>query len=338
MLAMVGLLCLVMVTIQLAARPESWHWVVPPNADTAENSVPATIPTLEHLDFRVQEGPPGPPGTDGFHAIADDEAEPQGSSDEAVSRSDAITSAEIPAELLAGIEDNTLGVRRSEVDAYYAMLARMHNLSDTQLVLARDDVAFTVLMLQPDQFRGRLVTLTGHLHRLTPFPVDPDNAFGITQLYEGWMTTSDSGNNLFRFLCTELPAGVSPEEALGPLPVRVTGYFFKRYGYASLGGMHVAPTILARTFHVLPVLMSQSPSSSQMSQYVLGFFGLMAMALGVACWRTRISDLRYEQGRLKQLAAARLDARPDDLAALKDVPTSEPGEFLQQMAADDPAT
>jgi hypothetical protein len=177
MLALVGLLCLVMVAIQLAARPSSWYWLLPPGetqtASPAED-FSRQVP-LEELDFRVREEPREPLPPDVFRAVADENSPPAETEAPAVGQAagseqearapgeedgtavDAFAGEDvsIPPVALADIEDNTIGVRRAEVDAYHQMLATIRRLPDEVRQQHVDtDVAFTVIMLRANRPRS----------------------------------------------------------------------------------------------------------------------------------------------------------------------------------------
>ena len=49
LLTLLGLLCVMMVAIKWAAQPSSWHWLVPPERQSAGD-----IPELKEIDFRVK--------------------------------------------------------------------------------------------------------------------------------------------------------------------------------------------------------------------------------------------------------------------------------------------
>jgi hypothetical protein len=310
---------------------------------------------IEELDFRVREEARQPLPPDVFRAVAEEDSSPADTEapsagpvagpeqEDGIPGEDgtavtafATADLSIPPVALAGIEDNTVGVRRAEVDAYHQMLASVRRLpEDLRRQQVDTDVAFTVIMLQPDDYRGRLVGITGDLHRLSELPV-MENDVGIDQLYEGWMYTEDSGNNPWRFVCTSLPEGVDLEAISLPQRIRVEGYFFKRTGYASQGGQHVAPTLLAKSFELLPAPISAAPQMQlQMRNWMLGLIGLVIVGLGVMIWWFVAADKRYAGSRLHQLATSRLDADPQELEALKDLDTRDPSQLdVDQPDAD----
>ena len=338
MLAMVGLLCLVMVAIKLAAQPSSWHWLLPPDGDMGATPTAAadTPVTLKELDFRVKSSDTEPLPPDVFRSAAsvdavtrEEEIEQAGD----ISDHEGTLDVHIPEEFLAPIEDNTFGVRRAELDAYHDMLDRVRRLPETVVEQAADDgVAFTVIMLQSDDYRGKLIRVTGQLRRVTEYPV-MENESGIDHLYEGWLFTNDSANNPWRIVTTSLPEGLPLGEEVEPVKVSATGYFFKRTGYASQSGQHVAPTLLAKSYETVPVTTNiASEVRSEMHNWLLGFIGFVVAALALMIWLTMTDDRKFAGSRLGELAKARLDADPEDLSALANVDTVDPNRLF---AADD---
>jgi hypothetical protein len=146
---------------------------------------------------------------------------------------------------LAAVRDNTIGVRADEADAFFYVLDHVRRVPARFLdQSATPGVQHVNLMTDPGLHRGEPVTLIGEMRQLDEFPAN-DNRYGLQTLYVAWIFTSDSGTNPFRVVATSLGEGVQPGGRLST-PVRVTGYFFKREGYPTAGGLHVAPTLLAR--------------------------------------------------------------------------------------------
>ncbi len=312
LLAMVGVLCLVMFAIKYAAQPSAWHWLVPPESEQARMA-----PRLEEIDFRVSSQNHTTLAADAFRVVETlDHGDVDGEESESTS-----VEVDVASDVLSLIEDNTVGLRRKELEAYELMLSRIDGLSDDERSkVAQDDIAFTVLMLQSEDYRGRLITVRGDLRRLTEFPAPKESDFDT--LYEGWLFTRDSGTNPYRIVFTQRPNDVPLSESLDPpVQVEVTGYFFKRYGYASQGGQHVAPLLLSKLPLVIPTPSRVSGDGSELRNIMLVSIGLITLAVvGLGTWFF-LSDRRYRRSRLSELAAARLDASADDLAALNQVPT-----------------
>lgn len=192
--------------------------------------------------------------------------------------------------LLRRIKDNTIGVRREESDAYFRLLYHASRVPARELEQAGvTDVLYINLMTQPDQFRGEPITISGDLWRLYEFEAGP-NDYGLKRLYEAWIFTADSANHPYRVVFTHLPRDLEPGENLRK-PVRVTGYFFKREGYASTAGMHVAPTLLAQR-----VVSFRSPnavpSTDAIVPYMIGLISAVGLAFLVTLVSFAISDRR----------------------------------------------
>jgi hypothetical protein len=317
LLAMVAALGVVIVAVQWAARPGSWSWLVPP-----QSSVEDSTGSLKDLDFRVRDMPEGPlpPGT--FRAVLrDDTTQTVSESPAAISESPSVG---IPAELLEPIEDNTFGLRRKEAAAFETMLSRVQTLPEETIARhAREDVAFTVLMLYPEEYRGTLLTVRGELRLLNE--IAASEAAGSDTLYEGWLLTRDSGTNPYRIVTVHAPDDLPLGQTLDPpLPVRVSGYFLKRYGYASRGGQHVAPMLVAKSIHVLPRPTGVVAAGHEFHLIMLIVIGVVLAGVLMLCTGYFASDRRFRRSRMNQLAAARLNATPEDLAALQHVKTIDP--------------
>ncbi len=148
---------------------------------------------------------------------------------------------------LRSVSDNTFGIPQAERDAYEALLTQASNANQTDLErAAHKDVSFALLMLEPDRFRGELITIEGDLRRL--HRIATSNHDGDPETYEAWIFTTDSGLNPYRVVCTSLPPGFAfGDQTDPPIRVRTTGYFFKRFSYATTGNYHTAPLLLAKT-------------------------------------------------------------------------------------------
>ena len=151
-------------------------------------------------------------------------------------------------EALASVSDNTFGIPKAERAAYEGLLNQVSGADQADLEqTAHREVPFAVLMLEPNRFRGELITINGDLRRLSRIP-NPGNHVNKPESYEAWIFTADSGLNPYRVVCTSLPTGLAfGDQLTSPIRVRVTGYFFKRYSYATTGNYHTAPLLLAKT-------------------------------------------------------------------------------------------
>ncbi len=153
---------------------------------------------------------------------------------------------------LVSIKDNTFGVTAAEKPAYDAILAKVRNTALTELEpLAQQDVPFAVLMLNADRYRGEVLTIEGDIRRLNQL---------TDQTFEAWLFTADSGINPYRIVLASVPDGVRLGDDLQPpIRARLSGYFFKRFSYATAQDFHTAPLLLAKTLTVLSQTRTAAP-------------------------------------------------------------------------------
>lgn len=341
MLLLVGLLALVLLAMKWASRPESWQWIAPPDpsGQDARQSRPgdpavADFGNREELkldEFRSPARPPDQPGQirpsgessrgeDDQPAIAPrpDQLAPGGAS---------------LVSLLARVEDRTVGIRHQEGEAFYVLLKRVGQLSPAERQSAAlRDVTYTVLTTDPQDFRGKLLTIEGRLKRLVAF-APGENAAGLNQLYDGWVFTRDSGSKPYRVVSTRIPAGI-PEgmQIRQDIQVRATGYFFKLEGYLAPSGAQIAPVLLA---HELEWLQSPPapPDRMNLTPYLLAGVGLITAALVCMFWRFKVADRSFSRGTLKRVTTAPREA----IDALADIEPSDPTEIFRRLAEEQAA-
>lgn len=251
-------------------------------------------PSLDDVDFSVDEDRPSILKDDEFRisprrprvAEHPDHAAETGSLD-------------INPKWLAGIDDKSVGIRRDEADAYYRILSRAASIPSQELQAAAvPNVYFANLMNSPEEYRGRPVTIVGELGRLNRIPV-PRGAVAPEPLYEAWIITSDSGNNPYRVVCSEIPADLKPP-GNDSVPVKVTGYFFKKEGYQTQDlRLHVAPTLLAgRLLHY--VSPHAPPPVEGVVPWMVGIISVVGLAMLATVIGFAVSDAR---GRNRMLIA-----------------------------------
>ena len=322
MLMMVALLAMVTVGIQLAANPANWRWFFMLGGE-GEN---ASDVDLREIDFRVRDESEDlelKPGT----FISSVRTVETG-----VETEQEAGAWQIPRPLLDEIEDQRVGILRKEQPAFDAMLDRLDDLTSEELRKASaSDIGYRVVNVEPEQYRGRLVTLTGTARRSRVFRAGDDDT---PKLFDTWLFTEDSGNNPWVVVSPELPPELPVGENL-EVQVEVTGYFFKRYGYATAYGLHVAPMLIARTLQVAPKPITQQ-RTEDLTIYVVGLLGgLIALfgALAVAFW---FSDRKFAKGRTAEIAARGVEADLDALEALKQAPLHDPSKVALSSESEDP--
>ena len=227
------------------------------------------------------------------------------------------------------VKDNTVGVRRDEAEVFYWLLDHARRVPAATLQRAGDrEVQYINLMTEPDRYRGEPVTIEGDLFRLYEFEAGR-NRYGVTKVYEGWVFTGDSSHHPYRIVCTSLPNGIEPGENLRK-PVRITGYFFKREGYRSNGGVHIAPTLLARRININPM-----PNGIPLTSGILPYMTGAIMAIGLALLVT-IVGFAIGDGRASRTEMRRLQRHPQSSFVGIHLPeTISVEESLRQLAEHD---
>ncbi len=175
-------------------------------------------------------------------------------------------------ETLANVKDRRIGLSEDEADAYYRTLLHAKLIEDDVLkqqaeafwthrqeLLKRPRPVFVDLFKtfeeDPEIYRGQPVTLTGTMRKLRQVTVDPLNNYGIETLYEAWVFDQDSQSNPTVVVFTENPADLPQGDEIN-VPVRVTGFVFKMYGYKSRDEKHpdrLAPMLIAKSVKKLTI-------------------------------------------------------------------------------------
>lgn len=336
LLLLIGLLAGVLLAMQAVARPGMWSWMFSEETQPAEESS-APQKTAGDVDFSVRfddraldddEFLAQADGSEADGALASthgNPASPVGSPAEP-------RRVEIDREILRDIQDDYIGLRAAEADAYFHILSRAAALDQPALERASaGTVDFAVLMDDPERFRGRPVTVEGELKGLTPVPV-AGNESGIENVWEGWIFNSNSWPNPWCVRVLNLPEGIPQGSRLSqPVRVRVTGYFFKKYGYASEGGFHKAPLLLGKQLAWLRSEPEAAAPLPGLGPWLMGVAVVVAAGLGIMVWRFRVSDRRFEQSHLKRLT----EAPRESIAALSNLETSDISDLLRQLAEED---
>lgn len=201
----------------------------------------------------------------------------------------------IDAELLTVIKDNSVGIRDSERDLYFMLLRRLRHESEAVVSKAAHSVAFNVLLSDSKKFLGRVIRVKGEARRIVPMPTPPER--DLPQLYEVWLFNSDGGLNPFRIVCSELPPNMPTGDELPKnIRVEVSGYYFKRYGYATADGrLHVAPLVLAKSMQWQRPDQRKTSAQQQTAYFIAGLIAVMLALLGIVWWRMRVGDRRFAQ-------------------------------------------
>lgn len=217
---------------------------------------------------------------------------------------------DVAPEVLQPVRDRTYSVRDAERDAYYTVLEHARSVDDQKVrtrarefrlerirETARPEAAeallerpeqfpvFVDLFRNPAAYRGKPVTLRGHVRRLVSYPAG-ENDVGLDTLYEAWVFTEDSQSNPAVVVCSEIPEGMPQGDQLNER-VSVSGYFFKMYGYEARDTTRVAPLILAVRLQWHPAVEKAAwrPSATE---YII--LAAAVLGLTIVVWRLARTD------------------------------------------------
>jgi hypothetical protein len=214
---------------------------------------------------------------------------------------------------------------------YQARLTRLDRQVDQRLNRYREYQQqpekfplFVDIFFHPDRWQGHLVTLRGHVRRVTSHEGD-SAMFGGQPLHELWLFTDDSQHNPTVIVTPTLPDEF-PRNADDIDSVTVTGCLFKMYVYRSQNESRIAPLLLAGRVEWNPtcdqilalgdgghmaqgsrlLATAKANSGNPVSDTMMLLFGFIALLATMTVWG-RVQRDRRERDRLKLL----VDERPD---------------------------
>lgn len=231
------------------------------------------------------------------------------------------SAAVIPDDILAptrrrGFRQQNLGIQPEERDAYYAFLQKAREVDLATLKKAAGEFRrqrqqeafngkyedrpghefpdFVDLYNVPELYHGKLVTLQGHLRKLSSFSPD-ENPYGIEgQLWEGWLYDPHGQNHPAVIISTERDESIQEGTEIVVDHVSVTGYFFKNYGFEAQDALRFAPMLIAKTIEHHPPAESINPFdlglSAKMQLLVAAIATLMVGRFGLKVWKYSRAD------------------------------------------------
>ncbi|MFY9252411.1 MAG: hypothetical protein WAO83_03070 [Fuerstiella sp.] len=217
----------------------------------------------------------------------------------------------VPESLLKEIRDDVIGVHSAESDAYFAAMKMASVIAERKLENAPAG-AYALFMDSPNGSRGKPWNISGKLRKLSVVKGQV-NALGVGTVYDAWLTTADSGENLVHAVSLNAdpklvaligennPTRTRDFKIKDAPSVKFTGYFFKREGYESRNGVSMAPLFVASRFREVPKVVVTSTRADQLTPYLgwLAFIVCAAMLLMV--WSFSMSDAAHAQTRAHQL-------------------------------------
>lgn len=246
----------------------------------------------------------------------------------------AANASQIAAAEFKTVRDNTMGIREAELPIYHRTLALARLTAASDQAQQAVTVSYGVLMTEPWKYRGKLISITGRVRRLLPINASA-NPDGISQLYDAWIFTPDSGSSPYHVVCSSIPEGIEPAEMFNKDPPEVTlrGFFFKRQGYAANGNedeevaLASAPLLLASGFDLVPVLQTQTRDvASEMVPWLWWFALGIGAVLALLFWNFAASDWAFRHTRTHALLKPQTQP---DFQTIDAVPT---GEMLRDLS------
>ena len=194
-------------------------------------------------------------------------------------------------------------------ECFYQLLAAVGRVGANQLARAvpkeSRNAPVEPLFNRPQTQRGRLVELTGTARRAVMRRVEDRDIvarFGIDHYYEVEIFTEDSQGNPLTFCVRELPKSFPQGDKITE-PVRVAGFFFRKWGYRIAGpnrDKHAAPLLIGRE----PVWLETPPADQRFAN---GVFLVLFVVLTVVLWllvsRLSRSDDKFHKQVVKRFAA-----------------------------------
>jgi len=228
---------------------------------------------------------------------------------ESVARKDTSLIGDVPPRLTREIRDDVIGVLSTEAEAWFGTLRLAEKIPRGNQYQVPDG-QFTLFMDSPQSCRGKPYVVRGQLRRLIKAPL-PRSAetFGIRMAYDAWISTRDSGNQLIHIVALSADAALPRLANTGKdaPAVEVTGYFFKREGYAAKGtngegDLALTPLLLAGTIRHVPhrVVVTHADEMNPWLTWIgLGVCGAVLFLV----WQFQVSDKVFRGTRTHQLTS-----------------------------------
>jgi hypothetical protein len=231
-------------------------------------------------------------------------------------------SSDVPEKLTREIRDDVIGVLSSEAEAWFGTLRLAEKISETDQ-RSLPEGQFSLFMDSPQSCRGMAFTIRGRLRRLIKAPLPPSaETFGVKSAYDAWISTRDSGNQLVHVVALSADPGLPLKEHTGKNPpdVELTGYFFKREGYAAQGSdgkgdLALAPLLLAGRIRYLPP-QTVVTRADEMNPWLTWIGVGLCLGVFVLIWQFHSSDNVFRGTRSHQLTALPVKASFEGVEAI----------------------
>lgn len=322
----------ILVCFSVARRPEFWKRLFPETTpvesvqqtETSDNIVAApepARPTINHDEFFAGAVDAQDAVSVTTKRIAYDETEA------VAEKMDSNSIPRVPAELLRTVKDDVIGVHSTESEAYFAAIKMASRFAEKKNVKKAADGAYALFMDSPNGSRGMAWNISGKLRKLS-IVKGRSNAFGISLVYDAWLTTADSGDQLVHAVAmkadgrlTTLIKDTTPDRSVefgikDAPDVQFTGYFFKREGYASNKGISLAPLFLVGTLHDVPPVVASSNRADELTPYLGWLAVFICGGVLFMVWSFAMSDVAHSQTRTHQLTKLPAVASFDEVTSV----------------------
>ena len=219
----------------------------------------------------------------------------------------------IPLELRGSIRDDVIGVHSTESDAYYVALRVAEKLPRSESKEATP-ASYALFMDAPEMCRGRIWRITGEIRRIENVQ-SAANAFGVNSLYDVWLSTPDSGNQLVHLIASSVDQRIAAALSRGQqsIPVEAAGVYFKREGYRRAGDdgsgdIGLTPLLLCGRVRYLTPQVAVATRAEELTPWLGWFAATLGAGVLLILWRFSASDRIFRTTRTHQLTA--LPVRP----------------------------
>lgn len=243
----------------------------------------------------------------------------------------------VPAALLQPVQDDVIGIQAKEWDACYACL-QLAAKPATQGAGAIPSGHYAVFMDSPEYCRGRLWSIHGTLRRLVRFRSRAES-FGTSSLYDAWLSLPDSGSQLVHVIAAELGDGliVSEDDEQFGQQVHLTGFFFKREGYAKTGAdgrgdIGLTPLLVAGRIQLWQPPSVVFDHGTRITPWLGWLAAVVTTCMLGLLWQFQISDSLFRRTRTHQLMSLPVKV---PFESVESVTVSETLRQMEEQQSDD---
>lgn len=193
---------------------------------------------------------------------------------------------ELPADSLAGVRDFniTQASRALDSPSFYELLSFVANGASERVLPADEltEVMPTELLLDPGQWRGAPVSVTGVLYYKTEAALGPrgENPLGIPFAWNLWVSDNRAGaSGTMLVISLDEPSAVEERQI-----VTIEGRFFRRFAFENKANRpRMAAVIVASK--ISPLIPEKDTLTPLLVDIILGIVGLVALGVMVGQWR-----------------------------------------------------